>query len=173
MGVRRLSTESPGSPDVNVLGAGEAKSVRRLGMEFENGSRIEAMGATETSARSFTADLVIIDEAAYVPDNFYAAIRPSLMIHRGDLVLASTPHGKAGFYYEEWKEREEEGWAWWEIPATKCPRITPEMLARERRRRPWREYQQEYMCQFVDTEESAFNSEDVEAAYEGIDWDPF
>jgi hypothetical protein len=137
-------------------------SVRKMGLGLENGSRIEAMPATENTIRGFTADLVVIDEAAYARDAFYDSILPSLAVSEGDLILASTPHGKRGFFYEEWASGE--GWERYEVPATDCPRISPEFLERERRRRGERYYLQEYMCEFVENEDRVFSEEVISRA---------
>jgi hypothetical protein len=50
----------------------------------------------------FSANLVIIDEAARVPDELYKALRPMLTVADGDLWLWSTPFGKAGFFPDNW-----------------------------------------------------------------------
>ena len=39
--------------------------------------------------------LLLIDEAARVADEMYRAMRPTLVVHDGDLWLMSTPNGKA------------------------------------------------------------------------------
>jgi hypothetical protein len=144
-------------------GAVNAESVRRLGLQLENGSRIEALPGTEKTVRSFSeVDLLIIDEAARMDDALYYAVRPMLAVSGGSLVLLSTPWGKRGVFYEEWVGDGE--WDRYEIPATQCPRITPEFLEEERRRLPRRIYLQEYFCAFVETEDQVFSYEDVEAA---------
>jgi hypothetical protein len=138
-------------------------SVRKMGLSLENGSRIEAMPATENTIRGFTADLVVIDEAAYARDAFYDSILPSLAVSNGDLILASTPCGKRGFFYEEWSSGE--GWERHEVPATECERISPAFLERERRRRGERYYRQEYNCEFLGTGDRVFSEEVIAWAF--------
>jgi hypothetical protein len=75
-----------------------AESARKRGLELSNGSQIEAMPATEHTVRSYSPDLLVIDEAAYASDGCYHSILPSLAVSRGDLLLASTPHWKRGFF---------------------------------------------------------------------------
>jgi hypothetical protein len=58
------------------------------------------------------------------------------------------------------------GWHRFEIPATQCPRISPEFLAAEKRAMGEWWFNQEYMCQFEDAETSAFSYEDVMATFE-------
>lgn len=50
------------------------------------------------------------------------------------------------------------------ITAHDCPRISPAFLEDERRSLPAPWYQSEYMCEFVDTEDSVFASEHVMGA---------
>jgi hypothetical protein len=85
-----------------------------------------------------------------------------LAVSGGSLMMLSTPYGKRGVFYEEWIGDGE--WDRYEIPATECPRITPEFLAEERRRLPERVFLQEYFCEFLETEDQVFSHEDVEAA---------
>jgi hypothetical protein len=143
-------------------------SVRRLGLELANGSRIEALPGSEKTVRGFSAvDLLIVDEASRVDDALYYSIRPMLAVSGGRLVMLSTPYGKRGVFHEEWSRGS--GWERYEVPATEVPRISPEFLAEERRALPARVYRQEYLCSFEETEDSVFAHDDVQAALdEGV-----
>lgn len=85
-----------------------------------------------------------------------------LAVSGGSLLMLSTPYGKRGVFFEEWSEGA--GWERFEIPATSVPRISEEFLAEERRALPRRVYQQEYCCEFVETDDAVFSYEDVEGA---------
>ena len=77
----------------------------KISLLLPNGSRIIGLPSREmTVRRGFSAvSLLIVDEAARVPDMMYNAIRPMLAVSDGDLWLMSTPFGKRGcFFYEEW-----------------------------------------------------------------------
>jgi hypothetical protein len=66
-----------------------------------NGSRLVGLPGKEATVRGFSAvSLMLIDEAARVPDDMYKAVRPMLAVGSGDLWLMSTPNGKRGFFYE-------------------------------------------------------------------------
>ena len=105
--------------------------------------------------------LLLIDEASRVPDGLYDALRPMLATGNGDLWLMSTPYGPRGFFWEEW-ERGGERWTRIAVPATECPRISKEFLEEERLKGE-RYFRQEFLCEFVQTEDSLFNMEDIEA----------
>jgi hypothetical protein len=140
----------------------EAESALRL--ELKNGSRLVVLPGREQTVRGYSGvDLLAIDEAARVPEELYASVRPMLAVSGGRLLALSTPFGSRGWWWEAW--RGAEPWARWEVPATQCPRISPEFLAEEQRTIGEFWYRQEYCCQFSDAEASAFRREDVEACF--------
>ncbi len=120
-----------------------------LSLELDNGSRIVSLPG-----------LLVIDEASRVPDELYKSVRPMLAVSDGRLVLLSSPFGTRGFFYEAWRQRA--NWDYYEIPATECPRISPEFLEEERRNMGDFWFQQEYMCKFLDAQSAAFRSEDID-----------
>ena len=131
---------------------------------FPNGSRIVGLPGNEGSVRGFSAvNLLLIDEASWVDDHIYKALHPMLATTNGDLWLLSTPHGKRGFFYEEWQHG---GPAWFRmsIPATKCPRISPEYLAGQLNFLGPDWFNQEYMNEFVDNGFSYFSRDLIEGA---------
>ena len=67
--------------------------------------------------------LLVIDEAARVPDDLYRAVRPMLAVSAGRLVCLSTPYGKRGFFHDCWV-RGGDDWQRIEVPAEKVPRIS-------------------------------------------------
>jgi hypothetical protein len=141
----------------------------RLGCELKNGSRVVAVPGNEANVRGFSAPaLIVIDEAARVPDLLYKALRPMLVVGRGDLALLSTPFGERGFFWKEWAQGGAE-WVRVEGKATDCPRISAEVLEEERRAQTAEWFAQEYLCSFVGMENQAFRKEWLEAAVaEGI-----
>lgn len=152
-----------------------ARSESALQLELTNGARVIALPGSEGSIRSYSSvSLLLVDEAARVPDETHASIRPMLAVSGGREVDLSTPFGSRGWWYELW--RGEEGrdangplytgdeWARWRVPATECPRISPAFLEEERRTLGWWWYEQEYMCRFLDAKTAAFREADIEAA---------
>jgi len=109
------------------------KKLTRGELLLKNSSRIVCLPCKEETIRGFSSiNLVILDEAARVPDDLYRAVRPMLAVSHGRLICLSTPQGKRGFFWEAWAKGEGD-WQRIEIPATKIPRIKPEFLALERR----------------------------------------
>lgn len=133
-----------------------------LKLELKNDSRIISLPGKEETIRGYAGvDLLIVDEAARVPDDLYFTVRPMLAVSRGRLIALSTPYGRRGWFYEEWISDHE-----WEricITADQCPRITPEFLREEEASMPRRWFRQEYYCEFADSEGQLFSREDIEA----------
>jgi terminase large subunit-like protein len=134
-----------------------------LRMELDNGSRIIALPASESTVRGYSAvTLVVVDEAARVADDMIASLRPTLATTNGQLIALTTPRGKRGWFYEQWTTGE--GWERTEVAAKDCPRIKPEWLAEERRDMGEFKYVQEYENAWLDAETSVFASALIEAA---------
>lgn len=139
----------------------------KLTLEMSNGSRIISLPGRPDTIRGYSAPrLIVIDEAAFADDELYEAVRPMLIVSGGRIVLMSTPMGKRGFFHDVWMNGGHD-WQRFEVPATKCPRITPAALATEQRSMPSWKFNQEYLCSFEDNETSAFSYEDVQAALLG------
>jgi hypothetical protein len=134
-----------------------------LRMEFANGSRIISLPGNEATIRGFSGvGLLIVDEASRVPDELYYAVRPMLAVSGGRIALLSTPFGRRGFFFKEWTEGED--WHRVSIKAEDVPRIPKDWLEEERRSiGPWW-FAQEYGCEFKDTVDQVFRSEDIDAA---------
>ncbi len=154
-----------------VYGAGApdmpAEVDNKVEIELENGSRIVVIPDKEANIRGFSAPaMLIIDEAAWVMDSSYQALRPMLAVSQGRILLLSTPNGKRGFFHFEWTEG---GSAWHRsmITADRCPRIDPAWLAEERQKIPGVIFDQEYLCRFTENEDSVFHYDDIRSAVTG------
>ncbi len=138
-----------------------------LEMEFDNGSRIVALPGKEETIRGFSGvALLIVDEAARVPDALYQSVRPMLAVSGGRIVLLSTPFGKRGFFHHEWTEGGQ-GWHRTKVTAFDCPRISREWLEQERATIGDWWFRQEYLCEFVESVDSVFAYEDILRALDG------
>ncbi len=105
------------------------------------------------------------DEAAQVSDDFYAAILPMLIVNNGQLVCMSTPFGKRGHFFNEW-ESSGATWKKIEITADKCPRITAEQLEQQKQSLGDMFFRQEFMCEFVETEDQSFSYDLIKRAFD-------
>ena len=135
-----------------------------LWLELANGSRVVALPGNEATVRGFSKPaLVIVDEAARVPDELYFALAPMLAVSRGRLVCLSSPFGQRGFFHREWTEGGD-AWERVRVTAHECPRIDPAWLEQQRRLMPDSWFRQEFLCEFVQEDAALFAYGDVMAA---------
>jgi len=144
--------------------APDRREDNRLSLTIANGSRIVSLPSSEATVRGFSGvSLIIEDEAAFVPDELYVAVRPMLAVSRGRLVLMSTPNGRWGHFYASWASAVET-WERVKITAREVPRISADFLEEERRSLgEWR-FRQEYEGVFSEGDDALFRHEDVMAA---------
>jgi hypothetical protein len=155
--------------------------VRRLGIKprgdgknscsllLPNQSRIIGLPGTEGTVRGFSSvSLLLIDEAARVPDALYVALRPTLAVGDGHLWMMSTPDGKSGFFYESWADGGPQ-WHRVSVPATECARIPKTFLEEELRAMGSSSYGREYMCEFADDRLQMFDRDLVRAALRDVE----
>jgi hypothetical protein len=140
-------------------------------LEIETHSRVVCLPGKEETIRSFSGvDLLVIDEAARVPDDLYRSVRPMLAVSQGRLICLSTPFGKRGFFHEEW---EHGGDAWRRVRITwkECPRIRPDFIEMERRSMGDSWVRQEYECSFEALEGLVYPDFEALCAYDSASAD--
>lgn len=140
------------------------KDVRQteLTMMLANGSRIISLPSTENTIRGYAnVSVIVLDEAAKIPDDLYISVCPMLAVSGGTMIVAGTPAGKRGWFYAAWESSE----AWYrkKILATECPRISRDFLAQQKATLG-RWYDQEYGGEFLQDMDSVFNADEVRAA---------
>lgn len=83
-----------------------SKEYNVLTLRLSNNSSVQAVSAASDAARSLTANLLIIDEAAFVNDNMIEAIwasaQQTLANTGGKSVIISTPNGTGNWYHKKW-----------------------------------------------------------------------
>ena len=103
-------------------------------IEFVKESKIEAFATASQGARGATANIVICDEVAFIPDNvgddFMASVYPTVSRDKNSKVIfVSTPNGASdkNLFYHTWKIAGEsdpndiDAWQrfrmdWWDVP---------------------------------------------------------
>src|SRR5262249_19337221 len=149
---------------LNALGrpvalTGEAAS----SITLANKSRGLSLPGSEATVRGFSADLLIVDEAARVTDGLLAGVRPMLAATGGRFVALSSAFAKSGWFYDFWNQAGE-GWHKVSVVADECPRISREFLAEERRLLGPRIFDAEYRNVWCDAIDCVFDSEAVDRA---------
>jgi hypothetical protein len=150
----------------NIDGAPELMGDSVLKISLANGSRILALPGNATTVRGYAGvSLVIIDEAAGVDDSLIQAVFPMLAtVAHGRLIALTTPKGKRGWFYEQWAGGDPL-WKRVKIVAQDCPRISPEFLAEQMKLLGPTRYAEEFECEFIDDETSAFSTSLIDAMF--------
>jgi hypothetical protein len=136
-------------------------------LTLDNGSRVLSLPGSEESILGFTPNLVIIDEAAVVSEKFFKAVNPMLAVSHGSLILASTPRGKRGFFWDVWKNKDEPGsqWKTFSVVAEQCPRIEAKFLEQQLNLLGPDWFEQEYHCKFLEVSGTLFSDDMISAIF--------
>ncbi len=118
-------------------------------ISLKNGSTIHCLPAGDTGfgIMGFTIDLLIADEAAFIPEEVWNSIIPALAITRGCIWLLSTPFLKEGYYYNCFEDPD---FTAFHTSSEDCPRKDEEFLARQKAIRTKAQYAQMYLGEFID-----------------------
>ena len=129
-----------------------------------NRSRIVALPSQTRTIRGYSPELLVVDEAAYLPDEMWETVFPMLNAAEGGgwLWLMSTPAEPGGFFHRVWsEERANPGWTRLKVTAHECPRIPAAMIAEAQRTFPADRFAREYLCEFAQPPTAAFPEEMV------------
>lgn len=139
-------------------------AITALKMELPNGSRIIALpGSAEKTIRVYAGvTLLLVDEAARVPDELFHSVTPMLATSGGRMVCATTPWFKRGYFFQQWQNGGD-AWRRVKVTADDCPRISREFLAREKKSKPHHWYQQEYYCKWGSAAAALFDPDVCDA----------
>ena len=112
----------------------ELEQLSVLSLRLVNGSRVISLPGREEVVRGYTCDLLVADEAAWIPDALIEACRPMLAVSGGRLIGMSTARATIGWFYNAWTS--DEPWHRVMVTAEQCPRITAAFLESERKSLP-------------------------------------
>ena len=123
-------------------------------IEFKNGSMLYLLSASEPdNLRGSGVDLIVFDEAAFMPDGTWEIIRPTLSdrYHAGKALFISTPSGFNWFYdlYNRCKDKHyRDSWECFQFTTLEGGNVTKEELEEARRTMSAKMFNQEYMASF-------------------------
>src|SRR3990167_3984614 len=121
--------------------------------------------------RGNSADLVIVDEAAFVDDKIYKeAILPTVTKTDGIIILSSTPNGQKGYFYELFDPNDLHSshqyyrlWYHWKMCEDPVQlRIINDELKNARRTGNMKSFMQEYEAMFTVDQSAFFDDVDIE-----------
>lgn len=164
--VRRLFRLMPASLR-EVHAVRDSRSMAGAGIiEFSNGSVIMALPSTETSGRSFTADLVVVDEAAFHPyaEANFSSYEPTLS-NNGQLIMVSTANGTQGLFHDQFVEAwyKRSGYRarflpWWVRPDRQTKEGKPNREWLEQQRAKYKRVPQLFRAEYPESWVEAFVS---------------
>lgn len=141
-------------------------------------------GHVGRSLRGNEATNIVIDEAAFVPEDLITSVAmPMLATTDGSLTLISTPRGQNHFwrFFEMGQSAQHGVWSR-RAPSSESPLVSPGFLQVQRELISERAYAVEYEAAFMDSEGRVFRTESIDRSlvYElsdiegpvsiGIDW---
>jgi hypothetical protein len=126
------------------------RQLNRLSMELPNGSSVVSIPCAQPDAgRGFSPHLVILDEAAFAPEELFRAITPSLAATQGALHMLSSPNGRQGYFFEAFEGAAKSVFWNQRVHWKDCPRITQEIADMERIALGSLYFKQEFEAEFV------------------------
>lgn len=141
---------------------------------LKNGSRIYSLPAGRTGyfIRGFTIDMLICDEAAYIPEEVWKAVIPMIAVSKktrgmGLIILLSTPFGKGGYYYHSFTDKD---FQQFHVSSEDCVRIPKSFLLKEQKRLTKAEYRQEYQGEFTDEWNQFFQTDLIKRCMTFLEW---
>jgi hypothetical protein len=140
------------------------KADAKTSIELPNGSKLLALTANPDSVRGHSSPaLIFIDEAAYVADELFLALRPMLAAApRCRFTIASTFNLRSGFF---WNAMQSDEWERYKVTAYDIPRISKDFLDSELRNYGEAYFRKEYLMEPVDSEFSFFGHDLIQAAF--------
>lgn len=148
---------------LRIAGIRENKTDNADTIILQNDSRIVVVPNNPKSIRGFSAHRVLVEEAAFLHDDIYAAFRPMVAQTKGSTTMISTPNGRRGFFSDAWHQGGE-SWERHTMRADHNPRIDKAWLENERRVMGEQRFRQEFLCEFLESNDAVFSYDAVRAA---------
>ena len=123
-------------------------------------SRIISVPATD-AARGYTADLVIVDEGAFIENGDYIftqVIEPMTQATKGDILLLSTPNGRVGYFYDAFASKH---WSSYQFDWKANPENTQEEMDRKKDTMTSLAFEAEYEAKFLTSQSAYFKHSEI------------
>jgi phage terminase large subunit-like protein len=126
-------------------------------IQLTTGSQIIALPCSEHLLRGYTANLVIADEAAFIPESILTEIVfPMLSTTNGTAILLSTPWDKNHFFYKAFLNPQ---YSTHKIQSSENPLIPQAFLSEMQQNMTAEAYKREYLAEFTEAAASYFPQE--------------
>lgn len=142
----------------------QSHSDTAMTIKMANGGTVQFVSAaTADNLRGEGLDLVVLDEAAFMPDGFWSKIiQPMLLGRQGRALFLSSPNGRNWF----WKLTKTRGkaYSFHHYPTSTNPLISTAELEQIREEVPERIWREEYEAEFLEDSAAVFRN--ISAAIE-------
>lgn len=145
-------------------------------IEFENGSRIETSGTTEDTFRGSSLDVLLWDEAAFLPENiatgFYNSIYPIIASRpNGKIIIISTPNGVYNLFHTLYSgaEKELNEYTFLKIPWWRVPGRDEEWKIKQLKNMSTEQFNQEFECSFLGSANTVISPKALEIIHSMIE----
>ena len=143
----------------NSFAKDEIQEVTMRQMIFLNGSRINSypVGDDGKNIRGFTADILILEEAAWLKDDIVSQVLlPFIASTNGKLIKISTPFSLNHFYksFQADPKFKSHHVTWEE--AVECGQLTKEFIEEQKNNMTRSEFDTEYCAAFIPDEDAYF-----------------
>jgi len=128
----------------------------RTRIKLSNGSWIIALpsGHSGATLRGFKADLIVVDEAAFIKEEIIASVAlPMLSTTDGYCWMLSTPWDKSHIFYRAFSNP---SWSVYHLPTSVNPLISRKFLLGQKELVGEERYAREYLAEFVDDSNAYF-----------------
>jgi hypothetical protein len=120
---------------------------KQYSVELPNGARIFAVASTTNAVVGYTANVVIVDEAALVEDEVIGYLSRSLSRTNGKMWLLSTPRGQTGLFFAIWHDESNN---WHRVKATIADaKYMDVAFIQEQKRLFPATFRQDFHCEFL------------------------
>jgi phage FluMu gp28-like protein len=123
---------------------------------FTNGSSIIALPCGDDGAtlRGFTADVIILDEASFMPEEVITnVVMPMISTTNGYCWMLSTPWDRNHIFYRVFNDPT---WSHYHLPSSVNPLINHAFLEEQRELIGEERFAMEYLAEFIDDNKSYF-----------------
>lgn len=127
-------------------------------LEFINGSEIYSLpiAIDGSNIRGFTADMIIIDEAARITnEEAWSAIKPMIITTNGKMWLISTPKGTNNYFYRCYKDKDMH-FKSFHATSYNNPMADMSQIEGDKKWLPVILWEEEYLAKFIDESDSFF-----------------
>jgi len=143
----------------------------RTAFELTNGSQIKASTTSADAGRSEALSLLVVDEAAHVPEleEMWKALYPTLSTG-GRCIALSTPNGVGNWFHQSYVDADEGRNSFFttKLPWDVHPDRDMEWFEKETQNMSQRDIAQELQCNFNMSGETVIHPEDIQKMLSGV-----